>query len=499
MTDVSLTPPESTPDAAPAPVAGPAPTSTVPAAPAPPAVNPALPADKRDEASAVATGILNPAEPSVPDGSAPVAPTKEGVDLATQAVDAGLATPAVDPVTGLPHRPTIATVDVSAIPKPGVPETPEEFQKPIDQLMDEGRAAGFFDEKGNVVRGGQLAGADAKNLEEWNNRKNELLDLYKERRSKLEWGEAAETFGHALSRLGAGLYGLRTGYNLSGLQFDATDWGKRYDQALDEYKLGLNDLEKQSTAKRETIAQLRAEYQNWRGGLRAAQEAKGQADLTTQGQRRQADDTYKQMVFGAQKFNAEEANKVNVNYTDWQIRDTIAQLKAAGKTSPADRELLTVAAKTFGSDAQQYTLQTRDYQDGLSELSAVSKMKSGKDKDAALAKAQAKLGAAMRPGELADALQKADGRSSFWSHGPARDDYADALYDELQKKGASALRPPPKYTDYLRSAGVKISPSDEHPPATDLVSMRDPKTGVIKGIPRANVEKAKAQGLEVAQ
>ena len=69
-------------------------------------------------------------------------------------------------------------------------------------------------------------------------RKAKILDVkekaekeFNETRNTNQWLQIAETLGQALVQLGAGAYGLKHNVDVSGLQFNKTDWSKNIDQA----------------------------------------------------------------------------------------------------------------------------------------------------------------------------------------------------------------------------------------------------------------------------
>lgn len=79
------------------------------------------------------------------------------------------------------------------------------------------------------------------------------------------YAEAAELIGHALAQLGAGVYGNKTGVDLSGVKFNRRDWSQDYKRIqdrlktrLDEVDLGLTrtekDVEKESALVRADLS-----------------------------------------------------------------------------------------------------------------------------------------------------------------------------------------------------------------------------------------------------
>ncbi len=89
----------------------------------------------------------------------------------------------------------------------------------------------------------------------------EIDKEYKEQKGRLEFGELAEKLGQAISQAAAGYYGMKTGYNMSGLKFDKTDWASKMDQALGKYKTdvqSLTELEKEAGVAERSRKQLEA-------------------------------------------------------------------------------------------------------------------------------------------------------------------------------------------------------------------------------------------------
>lgn len=71
-------------------------------------------------------------------------------------------------------------------------------------------------------------------------RVKEAQDLFKEAENKLEKRELAEKLGHALTQLGAGMHGLKTGTDMSGLKFDKADWDRRLEMQLGKFRDALD-------------------------------------------------------------------------------------------------------------------------------------------------------------------------------------------------------------------------------------------------------------------
>ncbi len=74
-------------------------------------------------------------------------------------------------------------------------------------------------------------------------KRQQALDILKERNDRIETAEVIELLGMALGQMAAGLYGMRHGVDMSGVRFQPSDWSKRYDRALKEYEIEVDRLE----------------------------------------------------------------------------------------------------------------------------------------------------------------------------------------------------------------------------------------------------------------
>jgi hypothetical protein len=152
--------------------------------------------------------------------------------------------------------------------------------------------------------------------------------------------EALEALGNALGRIGAGIYGLNTGVDMSAMKFDTKDWEKALDGVRDEFKTRLSHLQQ----RREE--QLRRDLQAADQGFRS-EEA---------GKQREFQATENALGRKAAKENAEirasaqsEAARIRTaarNLAD-QSKLTAAQKKDYNKAF----DLLTEAAKAKNEEA----------------------------------------------------------------------------------------------------------------------------------------------------
>ncbi len=93
---------------------------------------------------------------------------------------------------------------------PGI--TPVTFKRSNDEL------AGLIEEIPSPV-----------DREKFERQRAGLQASYEAARSSNEWGQVADLIGQGLVRLGAGLYGMKHGVDVSGVKFNSFDWEKRLD------------------------------------------------------------------------------------------------------------------------------------------------------------------------------------------------------------------------------------------------------------------------------
>jgi hypothetical protein len=71
---------------------------------------------------------------------------------------------------------------------------------------------------------------------DWQAKYDALTKEMESAKERNQTGELIETIAQAVTQLAAGAYGLRTGMDLGGLKFSKTDWDKRMDQILSDFK-----------------------------------------------------------------------------------------------------------------------------------------------------------------------------------------------------------------------------------------------------------------------
>lgn len=67
---------------------------------------------------------------------------------------------------------------------------------------------------------------------------------YEKDKDRTAWSEVAEKLGFAFAQIGAGLHGLNTGVDVTGVKFNPTNWEARYDRSLAELKNSTGNIQK---------------------------------------------------------------------------------------------------------------------------------------------------------------------------------------------------------------------------------------------------------------
>jgi len=87
-------------------------------------------------------------------------------------------------------------------------------------------------------------------------RLNQLPEARQNAQTRTEWAQLAEKVGHALTQIGAGMYGLKHGVDMSGVKFDKTDWASVLDKRLKILDTEMGQLERElgrEVAQEETL------------------------------------------------------------------------------------------------------------------------------------------------------------------------------------------------------------------------------------------------------
>lgn len=130
--------------------------------------------------------------------------------------------------------------------------------------------------------------------------------LYNEREDRLNWAQTAQLLGNALTQLAAGYYGLKTGYDMSGVKFSQVDWEKKLDRTFDQYDRDTNRFVKQKESTESDFSRAQEKQAE-----RAQQEKK---DLQSKYEKedeyqQRGKQKYAEQRLEAEKFNAEQENK----------------------------------------------------------------------------------------------------------------------------------------------------------------------------------------------
>ena len=159
---------------------------------------------------------------------------------------------------------------------------------------DRASTSSGFDELISQVDGEKPAGGykvdwtDA-DKQKYSSNRQELIKLYKEAKEQRRYAELAELLGHAMVQFFAASNGLKTGQDMSGLQFNKVDWFKKNDQAMDELKMELGVSREDEDGERKDVNSNRAALEKWRARRDAARELKAKEEGTNERARYRSD------------------------------------------------------------------------------------------------------------------------------------------------------------------------------------------------------------------
>jgi hypothetical protein len=159
---------------------------------------------------------------------------------------------------------------------------------------------------------------------ELNKLQQQVLATYKQNRKDTKMLQLAEMLGHAMTQLGAGLQGMRTGVDLSGLKFNKADWKADYDANVEELKAQLSD-----------IKERRGELSDTRKQAAAKEEAtRNQYVRGRFGERAQELEDYNRQELERLKGSQRQ----EISAEEQASREAIARERAAGKGSGAGED-----------------------------------------------------------------------------------------------------------------------------------------------------------------
>lgn len=188
-------------------------------------------------------------------------------------------------------------------------------------------------------------------LEELTKSQSDLKDVYEKNKGTVQWAQLADTLGKAFTQLAAGMYGMRTGTDMSGVKFKPSDWSDKYRRLIDEYEMGLKAAQEKTKGEQavrdaeteEDRDNLQRQYvaavKDFSEGLREKRR------LTKEAERR-----------GNLDDLAKEREKVKESFR--QARGLLADIDAdrvdAEKALPKIRKLIKGEAAEFEEAAEQY-------------------------------------------------------------------------------------------------------------------------------------------------
>lgn len=201
------------------------------------------------------------------------------------------------------------TKGVEGTPAAPVDQTPAMSQAQIESeksMKKQGKKAGKMlvgDESaaaramGNIAEAGDgIEDPDAKMSfqsmwKQLDDERKQVYSTYKKAKDRTQMAEVFETFGNALVMLGAGMYGLKTGVDMSGVQFNKSNWEAKMANNLSEMKTRLADIEGQrkelmagqKAKEKDEPAVYKAEFMTKDGKSLVAQRGDKLIELTPEG------------------------------------------------------------------------------------------------------------------------------------------------------------------------------------------------------------------------
>jgi hypothetical protein len=174
---------------------------------------------------------------------------------------------------------------------------------------------------------------------------------FAEAKKSLENRELAERLAQAFTQLGAGLYGMKTGQDMSGLKFDKADWGKRFDQLLTETRQKREEIRGSERGaerdfERGVRATERAEDKEFRKS-EAEKDRKLRKTLEkTKATAKASADTLKQIEKTKKELNTQQKN---------QLKDTLKTLQEVKKSIKAgemkvDKDYISTLLRQAGDE-----------------------------------------------------------------------------------------------------------------------------------------------------
>lgn len=139
--------------------------------------------------------------------------------------------------------------------------------------------------------------------EKYDQMEQKARDTFETNKNIDQWGAVGEKIAQAVAQLGAGLYGVKHGVDMSGLKFDKTDWNQQYNNNLEELNQNLNQLEKSRsrTERAQEIATSAANQQESQEGNFLTGDYENQSHLANSEANRKAQEAKEDTKLAQQK------------------------------------------------------------------------------------------------------------------------------------------------------------------------------------------------------
>lgn len=345
-----------------------------------------------------------------------VEPTPTTAESSTPAADGGSAPPATSPATSAPPpeegvkvpapslRDANAELAAAGLDAPPVPlETPKEFEKQLTYI-DENLAKLRSDE--------QLDGDRKAAISKLETKKDELGALYESEKERIGWLQLASVIGNALAKIGAGMYGIKHGVDMSGAKFDSGSWEAHYDRSLNEHRLRLAQAREGFEDEERTIGEQRRRLESWRESRMAASRAKASADQQTAASNASARQSWinqkANVVTSVASGNQDASNassrlqvQLDAQWNEY-LRSEATKIEAA-KTrvkDEASNRQFTIDHGDYQAARSDFVKSETNFQDGLGMLYSAASQ-SGAQKEATVRSGLAKIGGHVDPAILA--------------------------------------------------------------------------------------------------
>lgn len=470
-----------------------------------------------------------PAAATAPAAATPPTAKEEifPADVAAE-VGGGATTSSTTPSPTAPAPTPVTTVakperDVSTFSEVKNPKDLQDQKERLDKMQGfqtaDGRTILLSDPDAHK----ELAIKDANALAAWNARYEVLRNDYQEAKERIGLAEAAEVLGKAIARIGAGLYGMRTGYSVAGADFSPSDWSKRYDLAYQSYKADLAQAEKVADATRQGTEAIRrdAEQHRTAQGTNAAALARAQAEGAgmEQGAKQHAEGKDLQVdLFNAGQVNRgaeldatlEERRQARIDALEArkEAAEARADARIAQTRDPVEKARLEVQK---GMTLKAFDRHTKEQSDADGAVAILQDAVVDKKNTTAGPKAMADLAKAYDKATFQAALERAKKKTGLLNVGASIftgewSESARKLAGPLMKELESVPRKKaPTFDDFAQSAttgapaGAAPSPAQIAPPTGKTTTMAEVvKAAKAKGVdPNVFASQLQDQGITI--